>query len=143
MRFLFILLLTVLAIPAGLFADIRLRVVSDTAEKDLAWMPLSFRVQGDPDLPGAKVRRLSDGKELPAQLERIKGGVIVHWVSPRLAAGSRGAWSLELQSKAPKKNDRVRVLTQGTGSSRIDIDGQAFSSYVYGGKGLFLSLIHI
>ena len=137
MRFIFILLLTVFAIPASLFADLRLRVVSDTVEKDLAWTPLSFRVQGNPELPGAKVRRLSDGKELSAQLERIKGGVIVHWVSPRLAAGSRGSWSIELQGKAPKKNDRVKVLTQGTGSSRIDIDGQVFSSYVHGGKGLF------
>ena len=137
MRFLSLLLLMVLAVPSTLLAGTRLGVVSDPVARDLAWTPLSFTLRGVPELPGAKVRRVSDGRELPAQLERVKGGVIVHWVSPKLVAGTKGQWSIELLGKAPRGKDRVKVLTQGTGSSRIDIDGKAFSSYVYGGKQLY------
>ena len=136
-RFLFTIPLMALAVPAGLQGGTRLGVVSDPAATDLAWTPLSFRLQGVPELPAVKVRRVSDGKELPSQLERIKGGVVVHWVSPKLPAGVQGAWSIELLGKAPKGKDRIKVLTQGRGSSRIDIDGKVFSSYVYGGKGLY------
>ena len=135
--FLLLILLLALAVPAGLRGGTRLGVVSDPVATDLAWTPLSFRLQGVPDLPAVKVRRVSDGKELPSQLERIKGGVVVHWVSPRLPAGKQGSWSIELLGKAPKGKDRIKVLTQGRGSSRIDIDGKVFSSYVYGGKGLY------
>ncbi|MEE3182198.1 MAG: DUF6807 family protein, partial [Planctomycetota bacterium] len=135
--FLFGLALMALAVPGHLQGGTRLGVVSDPVAVDLVWTPLSFRLQGVPDLPAVKVRRVSDGKELPSQLERIKGGVVVHWVSPKLPAGRPGAWSIELLGKAPKGKDRVKVLTQGRGASRIDIDGKVFSSYVYGGKGLY------
>ena len=121
----------VLVVQGGLEGGTRLGVVSDPVAVDMMWTPLSFRLQGVPELPAVKVRRVSDGKELPSQLERIKGGVVVHWVSPKLSAGTQGAWSVELLGKAPKGKDRVKVLTQGRGSSRIDVDGKAFSSYVY------------
>ncbi len=137
MRFFPIVLLAASSFSPGLHAVTRLVVVSDAPARELAWTPLSFRLQGVPDLPGARIRRVSDGKELPAQLERVKGGVIVHWVSPRLPAGKKSEWVIELLGKPPAGKDRVKVLTQGTGSSRIDIDGKIFSSYVHGGKGLF------
>ena len=135
--FLFVVPLMVLVVQGGLEGGTRLGVVSDPVAVDMMWTPLSFRLQGVPELPAVKVRRVSDGKELPSQLERIKGGVVVHWVSPKLSAGTQGAWSVELLGKAPKGKDRVKVLTQGRGSSRIDVDGKAFSSYVYGGKDLY------
>ena len=123
MRSLVSLLLLVFTASASLQAATRLVVVSDPPAKDLAWAPLSFRLQGVPDLPGVRVRRVSDGKDLPAQIERIKGGVIVHWVSPALKAGKKGGWLIELLGKASGGKDRVKVLTQGTGASRLDIDG--------------------
>ena len=63
MRLFPILLLAALTFPPGLRAGTRLVVVSDPPARDLAWTPLSFRLQGVPDLPGVKVRRVSDGKD--------------------------------------------------------------------------------
>ncbi len=110
-----------------------LSIVVSAPNRDYAEAPVCVSLPAPAQCASAVLRQLEPAADVPCQLKKQNGEVTVTWILRDLMRGSSRSYELSLSDEPRTEGAQGVKLEQGIDAVDVDIDGEPFTRYYYGG----------